>query len=190
MSGEKLETVTSQGADAALVANSGEKLAQIIRHRYLAECYGPDGEMKWSDIYYNLTTTAGLNKYLEATLTVGGSSPTWYVALITGPILSSALEAADTMASHSGWSENTTYSNATRPQWQGGTVANGSVDNSGSKAVFNINGSATISGCFMVNNATKGGTTGTLLGEGLFSGGDRAVQSGDTLNVTVTCTQT
>jgi hypothetical protein len=38
----------------------------------------------------------------------------------------------------------------------------------------------------MSSNNTKGGTTGTLLGGNDFAA-SRAVQDGDTLNVTVTC---
>ena len=41
-------------------------------------------------------------------------------------------------------------------------------------------------GAFMTDSSTVSGTTGTLLGVGNFTGGDRAVQNGDTLNVTVT----
>ena len=189
MSGDNVSTVNTQQTEASLIANSGEKIGQSISHIYTVECYGPDGQLKWTDTYRNLTTTAGLNKYLDATLKTGLTSPTWYVGLITGPGAGNTYAAADVMSSHAGWTENTTYSNVTRPQWNPGSVAAGSVDNSASKAVFNISGSATIAGCFMVDNSTKGGTSGTLLGEGNFSGGDRAVQNGDTLNVTVTCTQ-
>ena len=37
-------------------------------------------------------------------------------------------------------------------------------------------------------DGSKGGTDGTLIGIAAFSGGDRSVQSGDTVNVTVTLT--
>lgn len=198
MSGDKINSNGNHSANAALVAESGEKLGQRISHIYQVECYGPDGTLKWSDLFHNLVTTAGLNKYLDATLKTGLASPAWYVGLITGPAATAnpgspgnpnVYAAADTMGSHGGWAENTTYSNLTRPAWTPGTIAAGSVDNSGSKAVFNINGTATIAGCFMADNSTKGGTSGTLLGEGNFTAGDRLVQAGDTLNVTVTATQ-
>ena len=41
-------------------------------------------------------------------------------------------------------------------------------------------------GAVLASNNTKAGTTGVLYSAGLFSGGDRAVQSGDTLNVSYT----
>jgi hypothetical protein len=59
--------------------------------------------------------------------------------------------------------------------------------NSASPAQFNINGTATIAGAFLSSNSTKSGTTGTLFSASKFtSPGDRAVSSGDTLNVTYT----
>jgi hypothetical protein len=90
---------------------------------------------------------------------------------------------ADTAASHS-FNENTTYSNANRPTWtKNGSASGGAMSNSSSKLVFNINGTTRIYGAFLITNNTKGGTTGSLYGGGLFSAGSRAVLSGDTLNV-------
>jgi len=93
---------------------------------------------------------------------------------------------ADTMAAKS-FNENTTYSNANRPTLTLGTVASQSVDNSAAKAAFNVNGSTRVYGGFVATNNTKGGTTGTLYGGGLFTT-SRTVENGDTLNVTVTLT--
>lgn len=152
-----------------------------LRQRYKVECMR-NGRLLWVEEFDNLVTTAGRNKYLDATLRTGQSTPAWYVFLkATGTVV-----AADTMASHSGWSEDTNYSNASRPAWTGGTVANGSVDNSASPASFTMNGTTTIYGAGLVDNATKGGTTGTLLGANDFAS-SRSVINGDTLNVTVTC---
>lgn len=141
--------------------------------------------LKWRDGFQNIVVTTGLNILLDSTIKTGVSSPAWYVGLKG----MGTMVAADTMASHGGWSELTPYSDANRPTYTTGTISSGSVDNSASKAVFNINGSSTIYGCFLANNNTKGGTTGTLYGGGDF-GSSRAVVNGDTLNVTVTLTQT
>lgn len=93
---------------------------------------------------------------------------------------------ADTMASHAPWTEVVPYSNANRITWTPGAVSGGSVSNSGSVAVFNINASATIYGAFMCDGSGKSGTTGNLLGMAPFSA-SRSVLTGDTLNVTITC---
>lgn len=162
-----------------------------IKHHYAVECHGPDGQLKWKDEFDNLVVTAGLNKYLDATLKTGIAAPAWFVGLITGPGAGNSYVAADTMAAHAGWAEFVTYSEAVRQAFTPGAIAAGSVSNIAAKAVFSINGAGgTIAGCFMVDDSAKSGTAGTLLGEGNFATGDRALLSGDTLSVTVTATQT
>ncbi len=101
---------------------------------------------------------------------------------------------ADTMASHSPWSNitATNTSNVTRPAFTPGAISGGSVDNSGSPAVFNINTDNTfIGGLFLIDENTPGGTTGTLYGMAVWtSGGFRQAYSGDTVTVTATLTMT
>jgi len=157
-------------------------LGMKVNQHYKVECFGKDGKLKWVEEFDNLVVTAGRDKYLDATLKTGLTTPLWYVGLKdTGTPVP-----ADTMASHASWATITPYSNATDPAWTPGTVSGGSVDNSASKAVFNINATEDVYGAFMKDNNTKGGATGTLLGAGDF-GAYRSVISGDTLNVTVTC---
>lgn len=140
-------------------------------------------KLRWKDGFKNLVVTVGLNKVLDATFKTGGT-PAWYVGLKGN----GTVNAADTMASHSGWSELAPYSNANRPTFTPGSISAGSVDNSAAKAVFNINGSSTVYGCFLSTDNTVSGTSGTLYGAGDF-GASRAVLNGDTLNVTITLTQ-
>lgn len=162
-------------------SNHSINLSQV----YQVECFDKNGNLKWDETFENLVVTAGRDKYLDATLKTGLTTPLWYVGLKgTGSPV-----AGDTMASHAGWSTITPYSNATNPAFTPGTISAGSVDNSASKAVFNINASSTVFGAFLTDNNTKGGTTGILLGAGDFAS-SRAVLDGDTLNVTVTCSIT
>lgn len=170
-------------AQAGLNAAAGVKAGIGFKNRYRIECIGADGQLKWVEEFDNLVVTAGLNKALDATLKTGLTTPAWYVGLKGA----GTVAAGDTMASHAGWAEVTPYSDATRPAWTPGVISGGSVDNSASKAVFNINASSTVAGAFLADNNTKGGATGTLYGAGDFSA-SRSVVSGDTLNVTVTCT--
>lgn len=157
------------------------QIAQV----YQVECFDKNGKLKWQDGFENLVTIAGRNKYLDATLKTGSLSPSWFVGLKD----SVPAVAADTMSSHAGWLTLVPYSNATNPTFVPGVIANGSVDNSASKAVFNIDATATVGGAFICDSATKNGTTGILLGAGEFSTA-RSVISGDTLSVTVTCSTT
>jgi hypothetical protein len=153
---------------------------------YKVECFDKNGNLKWEEEFHNTVVTAGLNKLLDATFKTGLAVPAWYVGLKNS---AAGIVAGDTMASHAGWTEGTVYSDPNRPTYVPGAIAAGSVDNSASKAVFNINGSDTIYGCFLTDNNTISGITGTLYGAGDFST-PRAVISGDTLNVTVILTQT
>lgn len=162
------------------------KVCVKVGTHYKVECFGADGLLKWIEEFDNIVVTAGLNKLLDATLKTGLASPLWYVGLVNNAGWT-AYAAGDIMSSHTGWAEGTPYSNATRPAFTPGTISAGSVDNSASKAVFNINATLTVRGCFMADENTKGGTTGTLYGEGDFTAA-RSVLSGDTLNVTVTAT--
>ena len=189
--GDTLSASPVMKADAGLVTNGSLSHAVQLSQTYTVECYGKDGQLKWKDEFKNLVPTEGLNKYLDCALKTGCSSPAWYVFLVTGPGSGTTYAAADTLVSgHGGWVENTTYSETYRQTWTPGTISGGSVDNSASKAQFSINGSATIAGAGMASSNTKGGSTGTLLGAGDFTGGDRAVVDGDTINVSVTCSLT
>lgn len=150
-----------------------------VRTRYLAECYGPDGQRKWREEGHNLVVTAGLNKLLDAAFVTGLASPTWFVGLKDA----GDVDAADTLASHSGWAELTSavYS-GNRPAFTPGSVAAGAVSNVASKASFTITGADTIYGALLCD-ATSG-TAGVLYGAGDFTA-PRAVEIGDTLNVQV-----
>lgn len=142
--------------------------------------------LAWATEYKNLVPTVMLDKYLDATLKTGLASPLWYVGLVDDASFI-AYAAGDLMSSHAGWVEGTPYSNSTRPAFTPGTIASGSVSNSASKAVFNINATLTIRGAFLIDDDTPGGSTGDLGGEGDFTGGSKAVSSGDTVNVQIIC---
>lgn len=139
----------------------------------------------WVDEFHNLVTTAGLNDSLTQHFKGSSYTAAWYVGLTAG---TPTFNAADIMSSHSGWTENVTYSESVRQTLTLGSVASGSVDNSASKAVFSINGTTTVGGAFLTTVSTKSGTTGTLYGGGAFGGGNRSLQSGDTLSITITLT--
>ena len=112
----------------------------------------------------------------------------WYVGIITGPGSGNTYAAADTMASHAGWPENTAAYSGARQAYVPSAPAAGEIDNGASKASFAIIATATIAGAFVADFPGTPGSrsNGTLFGEGNFTGGDKAVASGDTLNVTVT----
>lgn len=153
------------------------------------QCLDPNGNLKWEAESHNLVVNVGLKDMNEKYFTGSAYTAAWYIGLY-GAAASNNPAAGDTMASHGGWTEETGYSNATRPAATFGTSTTADpsvISNTASPAAFNINASATIGGAFLTSNDTKGGTTGTLFSAADFaSPGDRTVASGDTLNVTYT----
>ena len=138
--------------------------------------------LAWQDESGNLVVTVGRNALLDNTFNAAAGSVAWYVGLVDNAGYSS-FAAADTMGSHAGWAESVAYSNATRPAWtKNAAASSGAMSNSSSKAVFTINGSATLKGAFLTSDSAKSGTDGTLFGVGAFSEGNRSVVSGDTVN--------
>ena len=157
--------------------------------KYVVECYDKDKNLKWVAESKNLVVNVGLQYMAGVALTSTAQITSWYVGLY-GAGASNTPAASDTMSSHAGWTEDTTYSNATRvaATFAAATNANPSVvTNSASKAQFDINGTTTIGGAFLTSGSAKGGTTGTLFSAADFaSPGDRSVVNGDILLVTYT----
>ena len=157
--------------------------------KYVVECYDKDKNLKWVAESKNLVVNVGLQYMAGVALTSTAQITSWYVGLY-GAAASNTPAAGDTMSSHAGWTEDTTYSNATRvaATFAAATNANPSVvTNSASKAQFDINGTTTIGGAFLTSGSAKGGTTGTLFSAADFaSPGDRSVVNGDILLVTYT----
>ena len=173
-------TVGAGGDSNVAMKNSIE-----LHNHYDIECLDSEGNVKWVDEIDNIVVDVGLDDVLDKFLKGSAYTAAHYVGLTDG---TPTVAAGDTMASHVGWTEIVAYTEATREVLTLGTVASQSVDNSASKASFAINGTATIGGAFVNTASDKSGSTGTLYGAGAFTGGDRSVQSGDTVNVTVTCT--
>lgn len=180
--GEKVNSIAA--SIAGIGRNSSISEGAEAHGHYTVECYGADGKLKWADDIDNLVTTAGKNDALDKYLAGSTYTAAWYVGLVSLTSYT-AIAAADTSASHAGWIEDVNYSQAARPTAAFSAASAGSKSLS-SAAVFSINANTTIKGCFLISVATKSGTTGVLYSAGLFTGGDKVVQNGDTLNVSYT----
>lgn len=172
-------------ASASVTSGREGEMGTKFRNLYEFECYDADGNLKWKDHGYNTVVNVGLDDVLDKYFKGSTYTAAHYVGLTDGTPTPAA---GDTMVTHAGWADDATYSDPTRPALTLGPVSGQSVNNSASKATFNINGTATIGGAFVTTDNTKSGTAGTLYGVVAFSGGDRSVASGDTVNVTVTLT--
>jgi hypothetical protein len=148
------------------------------------QCFDKDGNLKWEEKAHNLVVNEGLQNMNDEYFTGSTYTAAWYLGLVTGPGAGNTYAAADTLASHSGWTENTDYTGNRKSVTFGTpTTADPSViTNSGSPSQFAMTGTATIAGAFLASVDT--GTSGILFSVANFqSPGDRAVVNGDTLNV-------
>jgi hypothetical protein len=148
---------------------------------------------RWRDTIQNTVMTEGKNLALNTFL--GGSSYTVvgpYMGLISS-VGWSATAAADVMTSHAGWAEAGVSSNY--PLYNGSRkTCVWSAASAGSKALSSAlsflceTTGGTVRGCFIVFGTgavnTKGDTNGTLWSAGVFSGGDKIVGVGDTIQIT------
>jgi hypothetical protein len=148
-------------------------------------CRDKDGNLKWEEKTPNLVVNEGL-KFMNDQF-FGGSAYTadWYLGLVEGPGASNTYAAGDTLASHAGWTEYTDYSGDRGAiAFDAATLADPSVAANGTPVVFTITGSGgTVGGAFLTN--VDSGSSGILFSVSNFEApGDRAVVSGDVLNVT------
>jgi hypothetical protein len=185
MSLEKAKTADS--VTAGMVAKTGFGESAKGGGVYHVECLDKDGNLKWEANMTNLVVNTGLqdmnNKYFK------GSTYTaaFYLGLVTGPASATTYAAADTLASHAGWTEFTNYSGSRKAVTFGTptTAAPSVIDSTGSPSSFAITGTAVVAGAFICTVAS--GTSGILFSEADFdSPGDRSVVNGDTLNVSYT----
>jgi len=176
--------------DASVIRGAGIGEQAEAHGRYVVECVGCDGKVKWREVIDNVVATVGKNLMLDtafagAAYTVTGP----YMGLISSTSYS-AVAAGDTMTSHAGWLE---AGGTNAPTYSGNRkTAVWSAAAAGAKALsaalsFAITGTGTVKGAFLCYgsgaSATKDNTGGTLWSAGTFTTGDKAVVNGDTLNV-------
>lgn len=163
------------------------KLGTQYSNEYFVECHDKDGNLRWTRSFFNLVVDEGLTHALESYFNGSGYTGTFFVGL-TGntPVFAPT----DTMASHVGWTEVTTYDNE-RSSYNTDAAANASISNATNKAIFSINNNSTnIGGAFVTTDGTKGGAVGTLYGGGGFTQGNSVANDGDTVSVTITVNST
>ena len=168
---------------------------------YEVECIGVDGKLKWKDTIKNTITDVGANYVLDHAF--GGAQNTaYYLGLISSASYTVPPAVGNTMASHSGWYEagaaSTYFPNWSTPASNARAAVTWNAAGSRAKAIASAaqfiiatNG-GTIKGCFIVTGsgavATNADTGGTLYSAGTFTGGDRVVIVGDTVNVSYSTT--
>jgi len=170
--------------------------------KYHVVCRDKDGNLKWEEEFPNLVNAVGKQLMLD-TLLSGTTYTTVgpFLGLISGA--SPTFAAADTMTSHSGWTEFTNYTvggSAVRgtavftSATSSGTTPSNVTTKSASAITYTITGAGgTVGGCFLVTGSgavsTQGSTAGTLYSAGAFSTA-KVTTSGDTVSVTYSTTAT
>jgi len=196
-----------QSARATLVREASQPLVMAIdnmaggpnglRGRYVVE-HWRNGKRINEYRFPNGITNEGKNRLLNTMFHSATQITAWYLGLIDNSGYS-ALAATDTYddinQTANGWDEFVNYTtggNATlRPSWAMDAASAQSITNT-TVAVFDITGTGTVKGLFLVGGIaaahTKGdhATGGVLWATALFTSGDVAVQAGDQLKVTYT----
>tara|TARA_R110000868_G_scaffold210179_3_gene460189 strand:- start:910 stop:1500 length:591 start_codon:yes stop_codon:yes gene_type:complete len=167
-----------------------------LRGVFYARCLGPDGAVKWEDTFTNTVMTEGKNVALDAALAGSAYTVTGpFMGLISSVSYVSVPVAADTMASHATWVEAGSASNFplyTTPRktcvWSAASAGSKALSAALSFPIITTGG--TVKGAFITFGtgavSTIADTNGKLWCAGLFSGGDKVVGVGDTLQITYT----
>jgi len=194
---EKCNALDNQGATILRGSSVTEKAA--AKGRYFAQCFGPDGKLKWEDSIDNVVTDLGANQLLDSAF---GSGPVAgpYLGLISSVGYTGIPVVGDTMSSHASvdhvWNEagnGSNYPNWSTPASNARAAITFAAASGRAKAlsavasfVIATNG-GTVKGCFIVFGtgavATNNNTSGVLYSAGVFTNGDKVLGIGDTLNV-------
>ena len=170
-------------ASASLTANRGARSGARIGGVFHVECIRPDGSVRWVEEAHNLVTDEGLQHLLDI-LFVSATSQVdpWYVGLLAA----TPSPAANWNAASVGSADFVAYTESALQAFVD-VRSSQSVGNAASKASFAINAdTSSIGGAFLISTSAKATPAGTVLCAVAFTGGNKAADSGDTLNVTYT----
>lgn len=176
-----------QRGDAAAAAQIGEQVDVLqLREEELSRKMRPLQFKAWEREEHNVVTNVGRNDILDKYWRGSGYTQT----VVMGLAGTGTKAAADTQASHAGWSE---VGGANAPTYTGNrkAVTMGAASSQSSvspQQTFAITSTGTVAGMFMNNggSSTKDDTTGVLVSAVDFTGGNETVNNLDSLLVTYT----
>lgn len=145
--------------------------------------FDPAGNLLFSEHGPNLIPDQGVLAILNTALGATAKPAGFYVALFANGINPAANWTAANFASTAGEITSNTegYSQTSRVQWVPSAAASGAINNYASAAAFSIlcASSITINGAALLTDATKGGTSGSLI-SAIRLGSARTEYSGNT----------
>ena len=197
---EKLETFISKKGNVLI------KVIQKIMHKYvtnkivkLQSQYNMLSYVKETDTFSNIIVDVGKNWMLEATLGASATLVGPYMGLISSVGYTGIPVNTDTMASHATaghvWTEagsapNYPIYSGTRKTCVWSAASSGAKSLSAALSFVCATTGGTVKGCFIVLGTgavnTIADTNGTLYSAGVFTGGDKVMSVGDTLQVSYT----
>lgn len=138
------------------------------------------------DIKENLITTEGLAHLLNVSLGSKPKSTGYYLALFSGSAAPAPNWTAANFASVANeiTSLSEGYTSPTRPEWTPKDTTTGSIDNMDAVATVTIatSSSLNVTGAAMLNNSTRGGTSGVLVSAVKYPAA-RTFQNGDKYDI-------
>jgi len=186
-----------------MATNVADKETLGIAGFYQVECRDAEGTLKWEESFPNLVNAGGKELMLNTLLRTSGTYTTVgpFLGLISGAAATFA--AADTQASHPGWTEFIAYTvsavavrgtAAFAVASSTGTTPSNVTSSVATPISYLITGAGgTVGGCFLVSGTgavnTQSNTGGVLYSAGNFAVA-KAVTVGDTVSVTYTTTAT
>ena len=190
-------------AVATLATNVADNESVGIEGVYHVECRDAAGNLKWEESFPNLVNAVGKQLLLDTLLRTSGTYTTVgpFLGLISGA--SPTFTAADTMASHAGWTEFINYTvggSAVRgtavfaASSSTGTTPSNVTTSAATAITYTITGAGgTVGGCFLCTGSgavsTQSSTAGTLYSAGAFATA-KVTTAGDTVSVTYQTTAT
>jgi hypothetical protein len=173
--------------EATIISNTGNNASYGLAGSYEVKCHDKDGNLKWEETFDNRVVNVGLGLSLNGSLTNTAQGPVYMGLKSVG-----TAAAADTMTSHSTWTEITAITAGVRSTVSFTAVSGQTVTMTSPAQSFVINTNSTVvAGCFLVtgSGATNviGATTGTLFSAGDFSS-SKTLNNLDTLSVTYSVT--
>ena len=190
-------------AVATLATNVADNETVGIEGVYHVECRDAAGNLKWEESFPNLVNAVGKQLLLDTLLRTSGTYTTVgpFLGLISGA--SPTFTAADTMASHAGWTEFINYTvggSAVRgtavfaASSSTGTTPSNVTTSAATAITYTITGAGgTVGGCFLCTGSgavsTQSSTAGTLYSAGAFATA-KVTTAGDTVSVSYSSTAT
>lgn len=147
--------------------------------------YSEKGVILYDSEGENLVTNEGFNNLLNILFSIQAQNA-FYIGLVdnSGFTAFATTDTAAQIGGSNGWAEITGYAESTRQVLTCVSAVSQATSNAASVANFTMSGSGTAKGFFVGSASAKSATTGFLLNEAAFTGGNITFTAGGVIAVT------